>query len=314
MGGKTKTQFKGVIMLMLTAAIWGSAFVAQNAASDKIQAFTFIGIRNMVAALALFVFLLIKHIITSKKLDIIQRSERNLKRKKALKYGIPLGVVFCIASNLQQEAFSTTDTDTIAFITALYMFFVPIIGLFFRKKVGIPTWICICIGIVGMYFLCIDPKAPFDINIGNLLALGCAFFFAVQILMIEKFSPEVDGIELSFVQFAVCGILSVALMFIFETPSVSNIRASWFPIAYAALMSSCIAYTLQIFGQKYTEATIASLIMCLESVFAVLTTALIDSTWPPPRKAVGCGIMFAAIILSQTVVPLIEKRKAAKSS
>lgn len=179
------------------------------------------------------------------------------------------------------------------------MFFVPLIGLFFKKRVPWLTWICVAAGFSGLYFLCIDPYSDISLNKGDLFALCCAFLFAIHILLIEKLAPECDGIKLSFVQFTVSGIITVILMFIFETPNTELIKGATLPILYAGVVSSGIAYTLQILGQKYTEATVSSLILCTESVFAVICAVPILNEYMTARETVGCAVMFSAIIVSQ---------------
>lgn len=297
---KTKTQFKGVFLLLITAFIWGTSFVAQSIGMEKIEAFTFNGIRTVMGGIFLLPVIFIREVITRKNAKINDSTNhKNIFTKKALKYGIILGCIFCVASNFQQFAFYYSTAGKIAFITALYMFFVPILGLFIRKKIPLLTWICVVCGFVGLYFLCITPDQLDGINRGDLLALVCAFFYGIHILCVEKFASEVDGTLLSCLQFFVGGGISLILMFIFETPDISNILAASKPLLYSGIMSCGIAYTLQIIGQKYTEATIASLLMCMESVFAVLSAAVILHEYLTGREIIGCIIMFVAIILSQ---------------
>jgi len=296
---KTKTQFKGVIMLLLTALIWGSSFVAQSVGMESIEAFTFNGIRTLMGAAVLIPYILIRDHSSAKHLNEAQRKERRLLDKKTLLCGLPLGVALCLASNFQQFAFNYSTSGKIAFITSLYMFFVPLFGLFLKKKVPLLTWICVLLGFVGLGFLCINPNDIGNINFGDILTFICAIFYAIHILMIEKFAPDVDGIKLSCVQFIVSGIISCILMFIFESPDLAAIGTAIVPLLYSGIMSCGLAYTFQIVGQKYTEATVASLLMCLESVFGVLCGAIILHEVLTPAEIVGCVIMFAAIILSQ---------------
>ncbi len=301
---KTKTQLKGALILLFTSVIWGSAFVAQSAGIEKIDAFTFNGVRTLIGALVLFIFILIRDAVTGRRLSPEEKTLRKKGNKKALVYGSVLGLALCAASNFQQFAFYETSPGKIAFITALYMFFVPLIGLFFKKKIPLAVWLSIALAAVGLYFLCIDPAEPFNINHGDLLALICAALFAIQILLVEKYAPLVDGVKLSCVEFAVSGAVSCVLMFILERPVVGDIVSSWLPILYAGVLSTGVAYTLQTVGQKYCEATVASLMMCAESVFAVISAALILHDVPSARETVGCVIMFAAIVLSQVAEPL----------
>ncbi len=332
------TSLKGVFILLLTAFIWGTSFVAQSLGMEKIEAFTFNGIRTVMGGLFLLPIIIIREMYYRRKTgmsndaipgkasgtDIDQSKNKNAgtsnnnkvttgntkgtdnpaKRqniftKKALRYGIVLGLVFFVASNFQQFAFYYSTAGKIAFITSLYMFFVPIIGLFIRKRVPLITWICVVCGFIGTYFLCIKPGQTFEINRGDFLALLCAFFYAIHILCVEKFSREVDGTLLSCLQFFVGGGISIIMMFIFETPVITDILAAGKPLLYSGIMSCGIAYTFQIIGQQYTEATIASLLMCMESVFAVLSSAIILNEFLTGREIIGCVIMFIAIIISQ---------------
>ncbi|MBQ7715723.1 MAG: DMT family transporter [Clostridia bacterium] len=306
---KNSSQLKGALILLSTSVIWGSAFVAQSAGIEKVDAFTFSGIRTVIGALFLFIFIVIRDAVTAKKLTPGEKILRKKGNKKALIYGSVLGVVLCAATNFQQFAFYDSTPGKIALITALYMFFVPIIGLFFKKKVPVVMWFCVAAGFVGLYFLCIDPSESFRINRGDLLALICAILFSVQILLVERYAPLADGIKISCVEFAVSGVLSCILMFIFEKPVVSNIVSAWLPILYAGILSTGVAYTLQIVGQRMCEATVASLMMCAESVFAVLTAAIVLGQVPSAREGIGCLIMFAAIVVSQVAEPVAAKIK-----
>ena len=268
---------------------------------EKIQAFTFNGIRSLMGGLFLLPVILIMEISKKNKQNtsLSKYKRKNIFTKKALKYGVILGLIFCVASNFQQFAFYYSTAGKIAFITALYMFFVPIIGLFIKKSVPLLTWLCVAFGFVGLYFLSVTPDQLSNINKGDILALICAFFYAIHILCVEKFSREVDGVLLSCLQFFVGGTISIILMFIFETPVIRNILNAGQPLLYSGIMSCGIAYTLQIVGQKYTEATIASLLMCSESLFAVASSAIILNEYLTRREIIGCAIMLVAIILSQ---------------
>ncbi len=309
---KQKTQWKGVVMLMLTALIWGSSFVAQSVGMESVGAFTFSGVRTVLGAIVLVPFILIRDRLQGRSMTEEQVKERKGKNKKVLRYGAILGVVFCAACNFQQFAFEYSTSGKIAFITALYMFFVPLFGLFLKKRVSWLTWVCVVFGFIGLYFLCIGPGGLGSVNRGDLRALVCSVFYAMHILLVEKFAPDVDGIKLSCVQFAVSGVITCILMFIFETPQASAILSIAVPLLYSGIMSCGLAYTFQIVGQKYTEATVASLIMCLESVFAVLAGALILHEMLTGREIAGCVIMFAAIVVSELSGLITTKWKRRK--
>lgn len=299
---KTKTQFKGVVLLLLTAIIWGSSFLAQTIGSENVPGFAFMGIRTLIGALFLLPFIIIKDKAALKKMTDEEKHQKKIADKKVLKYGMIIGVFLCIATDFQQFAFYQPGASTgkIAFITAMYMFFVPMIGLIlFKKRVSLLTWLCVTIGFVGLYFLCFKTPEITAINFGDVLSLICALFFAFQILFIEKFAPECDGIKLSCIQFFTAGAISTILMFIFERPDFADIKAGLLPILYSGIMSCGFAYTMQVIGQKYCEATIASLLMCMESVFATLFAALFLHESLSGREIAGCIIMFTAIVISQ---------------
>ena len=294
-----RTTPKGIILLLITAIIWGSSFVAQSIGMQSIDAFTFTGIRTTLGMLFLLPFTL----IINKGFDF---------KKETLKKGLILGVVFSIAQNFQQFAFYYSTSGKIAFITAFYMFFVPLISVvFLRKKIAVLTWLSIFIGLIGLFLLCINPEDLTSINLGDILALICAIFYAIQIMLIDKFLEDgTSGVQLSFMQFFVAAIISIIAMFIFEQPNLADIKTAAPSLLYSGIMSCGIAYTLQIVGQKHASPVVASLLMCLESVFAVISAALILQENMLPRELAGCLVMFGAIILSQVSESLSSKRQS----
>ncbi len=293
-----RTKPIGIVLLLITAIIWGSSFVAQSIGMQSIDAFTFTGIRTSLGVL----FLLPITLIVNKGFDF---------SKKTLRAGLILGIVFSFAQNFQQFAFYYSTSGKIAFITAFYMFFVPLFSvIFLKKKIAVLTWASIIIGLVGLFLLCIDPSDLTSVNFGDVLALICAIFYAVQIMLIDKFLEEnINGIQLSFMQFVVAAILSIIAMFIFEKPVIADIKTAAPSLLYSGIMSCGIAYTLQIVGQKNASPVVASLLMCLESVFAVITAAIILHEAMAPREMAGCLIMFAAILLSQISESLSAKKQ-----
>ena len=283
-----RTKPQGVILLLITAIIWGSSFVAQSIGMRSIDAFTFTGIRTALGMLFLLPFTL----IINKGFDF---------KKETLRKGLILGIVFSIAQNFQQFAFYYSTSGKIAFITAFYMFFVPLFSvLFLRKKIAVLTWISILIGLIGLFLLCINPEELTNINLGDVLALICAIFYAVQIMLIDKYLEDgTSGVQLSFMQFFIAAIISVIAMFIFEQPNLADIKTAAPSLLYSGIMSCGVAYTFQIIGQKHANPVIASLLMCMESVFAVIAAAIVLHQGMSLKEVAGCIIMFAAIILSQ---------------
>ena len=282
-----KTTPKGIILLLITAIIWGSSFVAQEIGMKSIDAFTFTGIRTTLGALILLPVVL----IVNKGFD---------RRKNTLLAGLVLGIVFSVAQNFQQFAFYYSTSGKIAFITSFYMFFVPLFSVFLGKKIKLLTWLSILMGLVGLFFLCINPSDLTAINFGDILALICAVFYAIQIMTIDKLvEKDINGIQLSFMQFTVAAVISIVLMFIFEHPVLTDIKTAAPSLLYSGIMSCGIAYTLQIVGQKHANPVVASLLMCMESVFAVIAAAVVLHQGMSLREGAGCVIMFAAIILSQ---------------
>ena len=294
-----KTQARGVFILLLTAFIWGSSFVAQSIGMEEVEAFTFNAVRTLMGAATLIPYILIRDALKGRRMTEAEKEKRRADNKKAIVPGVILGLILCVASNLQQQAFNDTTGGKIAFITAFYMLFVPIIGIFLGKKVRWPLWICVTLGVAGLYFLCIGPAGLSAVNRGDLLALACSVVYAFHILAIEKFSDIDDSIRLSCTQFIVSGVITAALMFVFEHPDPAAIRGAMLPLLYSGVGSCGLAYTFQIVGQKYTEPTVASLLMCMESVFGVVCSAIVLRQMLTGREILGCALMFAAIILSQ---------------
>ncbi|MBQ8563811.1 MAG: DMT family transporter, partial [Firmicutes bacterium] len=209
----------------------------------------------------------------------------------------------------QQFGVSYTTAGKAGFITTLYVVIVPIFSIFLRKKVKPIMWFCVMLGALGMYLLCMK-DATFSLQYGDFLVLLCAVAFAVHILVIDYFSPKVDSVRLSCIQFLVAGTLGIICMFLFETPVIENILACWFPILYAGVLSSGVAYTLQVVAQADADPTAASLILSLESVFAALSGIVLLGESLTVKELLGCVIIFVAIIIAQ--LPSKEERLAAK--
>ncbi len=285
-------KLKNAFMLFLTAFIWGTAFVAQSVGMDYLEPISFNGVRNIVGGVAL-----IPCIALLRKINGTNNNLEEDNRKDLMKGGIFCGLLLFLASTLQQMGLQYTSAGKGGFITAFYIVIVPLFGLFLKKKIGWRVWLAVGIAIFGLYFLCITEKLT--IGKGDILIFLCAVIFSLHILVIDYFSPKVDGVKMSCIQFFVAGIVALPFMFIFETPTVGGIVAGIYPILYAGVLSSGVAYTLQIVGQKNVNPAIASLILSLESCFSVLVGWAVLGERLSSRESMGCVLMFAAIILAQ---------------
>ncbi len=299
------SKLKGNFILLLTSFIWGTSFIAQSKGVEEISPIAFTGIRTMLGSIVLIPVILFLDRNRKKKNIPVQKVNKTL-----ILGGIICGLFLCIASTLQTWGMVYTSPGKSGFITALYMVIIPIIGLFTGKKPRPVILLSVLVAVSGLYLMCIDSE--FSINKGDVLTLICALFFAGHILAIDYFSPKVDGVKLSCLQFFVCGLINLIFMFISKQADTKAIISCIKPICYSGIMSCGVAYTLQIIGQKYTDPTSASILMSLESVFATLSTVvLIAFGWQITgggldlREIIGCVLMFIAIILVQ----LPEKNK-----
>lgn len=287
-------RYKGEFLLLLTAMIWGSALVAQSVSMDLIGPFTFQCMRSILGSLVLLPVIA----VFSKRTD--RSAQTAQERKTQWIGGLICGCVFFVAGSLQQIGLCYTSAGKAGFITALYIILVPIAGIFFHRKVGWNVWGGVLLAVAGLYLLCVTEAL--SIGTGDLLVFVSSIAFAAHILVIDHFSPKTDGVKLSCMQFAVNAVLSGVGMLLFEQPSLSAIAACWLPICYTGILSCGLAYTLQIIGQKYTEPTVASLLLSLESVFSVLFGWLLLRQGLSGRELIGCVLMFAAIVLAQIKV------------
>lgn len=287
-------------MLLAAAIIWGFAFVAQEQLADSVPPFTVNAVRSLIASAALVPVAAIMRRTQGKKLLENNKADR----KRLIKAGVICGVMLCVSVNLQQFGIALYPDGAPAsahsgFLTALYVIFVPIFGLFLHKKPGLFVWIAAVLATVGLYFLCLYGGFG-ALYLGDVVVLICGMAFAVQILCVDRYIGTVDGVKLSSIQFLVTGVLSAVLMLIFEKPEISAILAAWKPLLYLSLMSSGVGYTLQILGQKYsTSPALASILMSMESVFAVIGGVIFMHAVPAVNEWIGCGIMLAAIIIAQ---------------
>jgi drug/metabolite transporter (DMT)-like permease len=304
---KKQNSPKSSLLLVLTAFIWGVAFVAQSEGMNHVGGYTFIGCRYILGGAVLLPVICAIRRLNQAEYDKLGADGVKKLTKTGITGGICCGICLFIASSLQQFGIAYTTVGKAGFITALYMVIVPILGIFLHKKVGLNVWISVALAVVGMYLLCITEG--FTIGKGDLLVSLCAIAFSFHILTIDHFSPMAEGVVISCTQFFVAGILGCIAMFIFEDPKIEDILAAGLPIAYAGIMSSGVAYTLQIVAQKDMDPTVASLIMSLESVFSLLAGWVLLGQKLSARELFGCVLVFAAILLVQ--IPTDQFRKNA---
>lgn len=287
-------QLRANLLLLLTAMIWGAAFVAQSVSMDYVGPFTFLCTRSILGGVVLLPVIAVMGKGKRKK-----EEAKPDNRKLLLLGGICCGIMLFIGSALQQIGIQYTTAGKAGFITAMYMVLVPICGLFFGRKPSGKTWGAVVVALVGMYLLCLYGSGIQNLSKGDLLEMLCALGFTAHILVIDHFSPKVDGVKMSCIQFFVCGILAGIFMLILETPSWENICNAAMPILYAGILSSGVGYTLQIVAQKDTQPTVASLLMSLESVFSLVFGWIILKEAMSGVELLGCCLMFAAIIWVQ---------------
>ena len=305
------TQTKHSLMLMLCAFIWGTAFVAQSAGSGM-GAYSFLAGRSWLAVLVLIPTVLAFDAIRRKK-GTDAKPKTAAEKKKLLTAGLVCGTFLFAASAAQQIGITLNpSTAKAGFLTAMYVVLVPVFGLFLGRRGNARLWLSMVIAVGGLYLLCM--KNGFgSIESSDLILLSCAVLFSFQIMAVDHFSPQVDGVRLSLLQFFVVAVESTLAAFLFETPSLAEFGANLLPIAYCGVMSSGVAYTLQILGQRNLNPAIASLIMCLESVFSALGGWLLLHQNLSLREGFGCALIFAAVVLAQLPVEeLLSCRSAGR--
>ena len=298
-----KNNLIGSIMLTVCAIIWGSSFVAQTTGAEYVGPFTFISLRSLLGSISLLPVIAVMSKMKKRKGEEIDENKKG--KKFFILGGIACGVCLTFASVLQQLGIDRgTSPGKAGFITALYILLVPIFSLALKKKIRPLIWFCVALSLGGLYLLCVTENT---VEPSDFYVLLCAACYAVHILIIDYVSPHVDGVKLSCMQFFVCGVLAAVPMLLTEDLSFELLKGAALSIAYSGIMSSGVAYTLQILGQqRMNQPTVASMLMSLESVFAVLSGMIVLSQIPTLREAVGCVLMFAAIIIAQ----LPEKKKA----
>ncbi len=305
----SKKNLLGNSLLLLTAIVWGSSFVAQTV-GGSIGTFSFNGLRSFIGSAALLVLIIALRLITKKK----TKTDKTL-----LVGGLCCGCVLFVASTCQQLGMNLgVSSGKSGFITALYIVIVPIIYVLMKRQVSPAVWGSVALAVIGLYLLCVGNDAGFDIKdpIGSILrsfsfgageaaTLVCAVVYAVHIIVIDRFAPKVDCVKMSCIQFFVVGVLSLPMILLSERPTISDIGAQTFPLLYAGLMSCGIGYTLQMIGQKMTKPTVASLLMSLESVFAVIAGVVVLSEEHSVYEYIGCALVFGAVIIAQ--IPFASK-------
>lgn len=293
-------RFKGPIFLLLCAFFWGTAFASQSSAMNHVEPYTFVFLRSTLTCLVLCA-----------GTPFINRLSGETEAPAAsfgkhMIVGVLCGAFLVLATILQQIGIVYTTTAKSGFITALYIIIVPILGMFLRRMPAPTIWLGVLLSMAGLYFLCM--KDSLNINVGDLLTLLSALAYAVHIILIDKLGNSLNSVRLSAIQFGTAAVIACVITFIFETPSVSGILACWKDILFVAVFSGALGYTFQIIGQKYTEPTLASLILCLESVFAALGGWILLGQTLSGREIFGCALM-----LSASVIALLPAKKGEKN-
>jgi len=295
------TKIKSIILLALAAIIWGVSFVAQSDGMNYVDVFTFNSLRFIIGGFVMLPFT-----------RLLNKNETNMQKNNSgsldLLSGICCGVILFIGCSLQLTGIKYTTAGKAGFITALYIILVPIFGLFLKKRVGMRVWLGVAFAVGGLYLLCITEA--FMLGTGDIYLLGGAIAFSVHILLIDYFASKMNAVKLACYQFIVAGVISFIFMLVWEKPLFANILAAWFPILYAALLSSGVAFVFQIIGQRNMNPSAASLILSFEAVVSVIAGFLLLGEKLSVREIAGCVLMFVAIILAQLPEKGAEKNKA----
>lgn len=289
------------LLLLLTALIWGVAFVAQSVGMDYMGPFTFNGARFLLGSAVLLPVIIFRRGKVYHAHQLLQKEGETevdkMSNKTAIIGGICCGFALCFASLFQQFGIKYTTVGKAGFITTLYIIIVPLIGIFMKNKPGIKIWAGVVLAAFGFYLLCINDG--FILSLGDGLVFIGAVLFSIHILVIDYFSPKADGVKISCIQFLTAGIISGILALVFESPELSQLVKGIIPLAYAGILSCGVGYTLQVIGQRDTEPTVASLLLSMESVFSVLAGWIILNQSLSVRELAGCGLVFGAVILVQ---------------
>lgn len=295
-----KQKLKGNLLLILTALVWGSGFIAQSTGMDYIGPNTFNGMRMLLGAFILFPIAMYKR--NRKPTTGSDKDYRALAIN-----GIICGIILCAASTIQTLGMAYTTPGKSGFITAMYIIFIPLISIVLGKKITLRTVLCAVIALVGMYMLCVTGNGN-SLNFGDFLTLISAFLFSFHIIFIDNAADKVDAIEFSCLQFFVCGVINLVISVLFEHPSLDVVKQCTIPILYSGILACGVGYTLQPVAQRYTDPTTASILMSLESVFALIFGIIILGNSPTIYELLGSAIMFVAIIIIQLPENMFKRR------
>lgn len=283
---------KGSLALLAASFVWGMAFSAQSDAMRYVQPYTFVFLRSTVTCLVLLAAMPLFKRLVGRRVASGPEGIRPYVLPGAL-----IGLFLVLATILQQVGLVTTTPAKSGFVTALYIVIVPLMGLFMGHRVRPTLWLGLALSLIGLALLCV--QADLSVNIGDLFTLGSAVMYSCQIITVSRYASKLDALKLSAAQFATCAIISGAAAFLFETPRLEGILACWKSVLYVAVFSGAVGYTLQMIGQRYADATVASLLMCLESVFAALGGWLLLGQSLSPRELLGCALMLSASVVAQ---------------
>ena len=286
--------FTHTLMLLVASFFWGTTFVAQSLGAEYVGAGTYLALRTYIGILFLIPFVLFRD---KNESGYFNEEKRRREKEAFIKGGILAGLFIFLASFAQQYGIAYTSVAKAGFLTTLYVVFVPIISFFFGRKFDNKLWICIALSVVGLYLLCM--KGSFYLEKGDAMMVLSAMGFSIQILAVSRYSKRIDPVKLTLSQFIIEAFLATIVMFVLEKPDLASIYSALPAILYAGIFSSGIAYTLQSLGQKNLNPAIASIAMCLESVFGTLSGWIVLGQKLSLREAIGCILMFAAIVLSQ---------------
>jgi drug/metabolite transporter (DMT)-like permease len=291
---KILKSYAGEFILLAASMIWGTAFIFQSVANDVMQPFTFVTTRSLIATLVMGLFILVRSKVNSKKQLSL------LGKPQGYALAVLAGLALSIAMILQQVGLLGTTSGKAGFLTALYILFVPLLGFFVQKKPTLTVWIGLLVAISGFYFLSFSGETGFSINPYDMLILGCAFAYAFQIFFIDQIQNRLDSVMFSFVQFAVATVITSIPTLLLEGIDLSYLQSptAIYALLYVGVVSSCIAYTFQIIGQKRVKsAPVATLIMSLEAVFALLAGMIFLQESITAVQRLGMGLILSAIVL-----------------